>query len=89
LNLPYSAEAAGRRPGAIDKNAGSFFGFDLDQNGRWIMVQFKKLLRYWVMRWSHLVQERADAVDPNWRGVFVGLIFIILICAAGLIAFPR
>jgi uncharacterized iron-regulated membrane protein len=56
---------------------------------RWTMVQFKKILRYWLMRSSHLLQERADAMDPNWRGVFIALIFIILMCAVALFAFPE
>jgi hypothetical protein len=34
------------------------------------------------------VQAQVDAMDPKWRGVFMGLIFIILVCVAGLIAFP-
>jgi hypothetical protein len=49
------------------------------------MVQFKRPLRYWLMRLAHFAQERVDAMDPNWRGIFVGLIIIILICAAGCI----
>jgi hypothetical protein len=52
------------------------------------MVQFKKLLSSWQMRLSQFVQAQVDAMDPKWRGVFMGLIFIILVCAAGLIAFP-
>ena len=52
------------------------------------MVQFTKVSRYWLMRLLHFVQERAYAMDPNWRGVLAGLIIIILACAAALIMLP-
>jgi hypothetical protein len=35
------------------------------------------------------VQAQVDAMDPKWRGVFVGLIFIILVCFAALLAFEQ
>jgi hypothetical protein len=52
------------------------------------MVQFKRPLRYWLMRLFHFGQERVDAMDPTWRGVLIGLIVIILVCAVLLIVFP-
>jgi hypothetical protein len=46
------------------------------------MVHFKEIFKSWLLRLAQALEARVAAMDPNTRGVVLGLLVIIIACGA-------